>query len=188
MAESLNLDFSKTALVLIDLQKGIVQIPGGSKVVAQAARMVDFFHQKNGFIVFVNVDFTDGKEALRVIRDRPVPAVQRSEGWAEIDPALDVQKSDLRITKRQWGAFFGTELDLQLRRRGIETIVLAGISTNRGVESTAREAFQFGYNQIFIEDAMTAHIPEEHQATVNYVLPNIGRVRTTEQLLSQMAE
>jgi nicotinamidase-related amidase len=73
-------------------------------------------------------------------------------GWAEFVPELEVSTDDYVVTKRQWGAFFGTDLDLQLRRRGIDTIVLGGISTNIGVESTAREAFQYSYQQIFITE------------------------------------
>jgi nicotinamidase-related amidase len=88
------------------------------------------------------------------------------------------------ITKRQWGAFYGTELDLQLRRRGVDTIVLCGISTSIGVESTARDAYERGYNQIFVEDAMAARDVEEHRHTVRSLFPRIGRVRTTEEVLA----
>ncbi|MDN4074057.1 isochorismatase family protein [Fictibacillus sp. CENA-BCM004] len=82
------------------------------------------------------------------------------------------------------GAFFGTDLDLQLRRRGIDTIVLCGIATNIGVESTAREAFQFGYNQVFITDAMVSFSQEEHDASCRFIFPKIGKVRTTDEFLT----
>jgi nicotinamidase-related amidase len=77
-------------------------------------------------------------------------------------------------------------LDIQLRRRGIDTIVLCGIATNIGVESTAREAFQHGYNQIFITDAMTTFTKEEHEASLTYIFPRIGQLRTTEEFLSRV--
>ncbi len=100
---------------------------------------------------------------------------------------MDAQKGDIIITKRHWGAFHGTELDLQLRRRGIKNIVLCGISTNIGVESTAREAYQNGYNQIFVEDAMGAMNREEHDATVKNIFPRIGLVRKTSDVLGMLS-
>ncbi len=99
-------------------------------------------------------------------------------------PELDAQPCDLRITKRQWGAFYGTELDLQLRRRGIRTIVLAGIATNIGVESTARDAFERGYNQVLVEDAMASMAAEMHDFAVQSIFPMIGLVRSTEEVLA----
>ena len=81
------------------------------------------------------------------------------------------------------GAFYGTELDLQLRRRGITTIILLGIATNFGVESTARFAYEYGYNQIFIEDAMTSLTEEAHTFVIKIIFPRIGKVRKTNELL-----
>ena len=92
----------------------------------------------------------------------------------------------ITITKRQWGAFYGTELDLQLRRRGIDTIVLCGISTSIGVDTTAREAYQHGYNQIFVEEAMTAGTKEEHDYVCKYIFPKIGKMRTSEEVISSL--
>ena len=95
-------------------------------------------------------------------------------------PELENSNNVHVITKRQWGAFYGTDLDLQLRRRGIDTIALCGISTGIGVDTTAREAFQHGYNQVFVEDAMTASTKEEHDYVCKYIFPRIGQIRTTE--------
>lgn len=184
--QSLQLDFEKTALVLIDLQKGIVAMPGGSEVVENAVRLVERFRRKKGFISFVRVSFLDGQDALNPLIDHPVPAANRAEGWDELVPELGVTETDYVVSKRQWGAFFGTDLDLQLRRRGIETIVLCGIATNIGVESTAREAFQHGYNQIFITDAMTAFSHEAHEASLKFIFPRIGKLRTTEQFITEI--
>ncbi|QWI73106.1 isochorismatase family protein (plasmid) [Bacillus mycoides] len=179
----LQLDFQKTALVLIDLQKGIVTIPGGKEVVEQAIQLIQQFRKNNGFISFVCVDFHDGNDHLTPITDSPAGKTNRPKDWAEFVPELDIFEGDYRVTKRQWGAFFGTDLDLQLRRRGIDTIVLCGIATNMGVESTAREAFQLGYQQIFITDAMTSFTQEEHEASCSYVFPKIGRIRSTQDFL-----
>jgi nicotinamidase-related amidase len=102
-------------------------------------------------------------------------------------PEVGVAASDIVITKRQWGAFYGTELDLQLRRRGIDTIVLGGIATHVGVESTARAAFEHGYQQIFVEDAMSDLHADTHESTFRYVFPRIGRIRSTEEVLAALA-
>ncbi|MQR88464.1 isochorismatase family protein [Bacillus megaterium] len=180
-----DINFTKTALVLIDLQKGIVPI-GGDEIVEKSVQLVNRFREQNGFISFVRVDFQDGKDALTPETDqKPSAPQERPADWAELDPRLNVQENDYVVTKRQWGAFFGTDLDLQLRRRGIDTIVLCGIATNIGVESTAREAFQYGYNQIFITDAMATFTKEEHEATLSYIFPKIGKLRTTQQFLTE---
>ena len=94
--------------------------------------------------------------------------------------------SRIRRALSQWGAFYGTELDLQLRRRGIDTILLAGISTNVGVESTARDAYERGYEQVFVEDAMAARSPDEHLHTIRTVFARIGRVRLTAEVLAAL--
>ncbi len=88
------------------------------------------------------------------------------------------------IGKKQWGAFYGTDLELQLRRRGIDTIVLCGISTDLGVESTARFAYEFGFQQVFAEDAMSAMSTEQHCAAVNFIFKRMGRVRKTSEILT----
>ena len=187
----LKIEPAKTALVVIDLQRGIVAPPSAphssTDVVARAAQTAAALRKAGGTVVFVHVTpSADGKDGLKPITDAPVGAGGRTlpPDWAEIVPELAPQPSDVIITKRQWGAFYGTELDLQLRRRGVDTIVLCGISTNIGVESTARDAYERGYNQIFVEDAMAARDVEEHRHTVRSLFPRIGRVRTTEEVLA----
>jgi nicotinamidase-related amidase len=87
------------------------------------------------------------------------------------------------VTKRQWGAFYGTELDQLLRRRGIKTLIMSGIATNYGVESTAREAFDRGYELIFAEDAMSSMSAEAHRFSSENVFRTMGRVRSTRALI-----
>jgi nicotinamidase-related amidase len=98
-----------------------------------------------------------------------------------------VAEGDIHIIKRQWGAFYGTELELQLRRRGVSRIVLGGISTNIGVESTARNAFELGFNQVLVEDAMSSSNADHHRFAVENIFPRLGRVRSTEQVLQALA-
>ena len=152
----LELTPARTALVVIDLQRGTVAMPTGphpaSDVVTRAAALADALRAAGGTVVLVRVTPSeDGRDALRPRTDMPAQHPgPRPPDWAEIVPELGPEPGDLVITKRQWGAFYGTELDLQLRRRGIDTILLAGISTNVGVESTARDAFERGYEQVFV--------------------------------------
>ena len=184
------IDKPKTALVVIDLQKGIAAAPAqphdAKTVVANAAKMAQAF-RKNGMPVFlVRVSTSpDCKDRLAPIVDGENPWANRKmpPDWSDIVPELGPEKTDFIITKKQWGAFYGTELDLQLRRRNIETIVLCGIATNIGVESTARFAFEYGYQQIFVEDAMSSRSAEEHNFTVKTTFPRLGRIRKTGDVL-----
>jgi nicotinamidase-related amidase len=177
---SLTLDPRKTALVLIDLQQGIVGRPcaphSGPEVVQNAARLAANFHP-------------DFKDALNVPADVAAPFNPGAlpPNWAELVPELGAQPADVIIAKRQWGAFHGTELDLQLRRREVRTIVLGGISTNIGVESTARSAYEHGYAQIFAEDAMASGTAEMHAFTVKNIFPRLGHVRSTAEVLGALA-
>jgi len=184
---ALAIDRGRTALVVIDLQKGIAASPArpysGREVVENAAKLVNAF-RKNGMPVFlVHVDITPGT-GLRVLSDESFPrSPQMPPDWSMFVPELAPTPSDVVITKRQWGAFYGTDLELQLRRRGVDTIVLCGIATDYGVESTARFAYEFGFQQIFAEDAMTSRSDEQHHAAVNFIFRRMGRVRKTGEIL-----
>lgn len=182
----------KTALVVIDLQKGIVGMPvephTAAVVVANAAKLAQAFRKNDMPVFLVHVTpSADGKDALHPASDAAPMGSARVADWAEFVPEMGPGPGDIIITKRQWGAFYGTELDLQLRRRGIDTIVLCGISTNIGVESTARFAFEFGYEQVFAEDATAARSADEHNNTMKNIFTRIGRVRATEDILAALA-
>jgi nicotinamidase-related amidase len=116
------------------------------------------------------------------MRAATAPSPDRSEFL----PELDRQPGDIVIFKRQWGAFYGTDLDLQLRRRGLATIVLCGIATEFGVESTARDAYERGYEQVFAGDAMTGRSAESHANAVERIFPRMGRVRRTEEIIAAL--
>ena len=179
---------STTALVVIDLQKGIAGRPTqphtAQDVVKNAGRLVQAFrkHTMPVFLVHVvHVPETMLKSESDTSFDRP--AVLPPD-WSEFVPEIAPVPSDVVITKKQWGAFYGTELELQLRRRGMETIVLCGISTEYGVESTARFAYELGFRQVFAEDAMTSGSADAHHAAVNFIFKRMGRVRTTREILT----
>jgi nicotinamidase-related amidase len=186
-----SLDPSHTALVAIDLQNGVTALPvsphASSDVVARTSAMATALREKGGLVVWVNVAAPVGPAALAPKLDNPpkFPPTFPAE-WTVLVSSLDVQPGDLRVLKRNWGAFYGTDLDLQLRRRGIDTIVLSGIATNLGVESTARDAYERGYHQIFAEDAMSGLGEGAHQAAVGTIFPRIGRVRSSNDVLAAL--
>jgi nicotinamidase-related amidase len=190
MKTPFTIDKTKTAIVVIDLQKGIASQethPYPAKdVIEKTAQLLKVFRKNNMPVFLVRVSFgSDPRERLNLIADVTWSGGNRQmpSDWAEIVPEMSPETDAIIITKKQWGAFYGTELDLQLRRRKIDTIVLCGIATHLGVESTARFAYEYGYNQIFAEDAMSAMSKEEHEHTVNKILPRLGLVRSTEEIL-----
>jgi len=187
MAE-LQLDPKRTAIVVIDLQKGIVQMRGSqaAEVVKNCAIVLKGARAAGALPVLVHVggDPT-GADRLRPNADQPMRSMgELPPDWSELIPELDQQPGDVVILKRQWGAFYGTDLDLQLRRRGLSTIVMCGIATEIGVESTARDAFERGYEVVFAADAMTGSTAEGHTNSIERIFPRMGRVRTTAEVLA----
>jgi len=186
------LDIRSTALVLIDLQQGILRYAGGphsaDDVLARAGALARRFRALGAPVVLVRVGWSADRGDLPsqpVDRAPPLPPELPADWW-EIPAALAPADTDLRIVKRHWNAFHGTELDLQLRRRGIKTVVLGGISTNIGVESTARTGWELGYAMVLAEDAMSGQSAENHRFAVEQIFPRLGRVRSTQQILAAL--
>jgi nicotinamidase-related amidase len=189
--DSLSIGKRKTSLIVIDLQKGITSIEAQpydvKTVVANASKLASAFRKNKMPVFLVHVAPSEGT-ALHPLADSMMPPRgELPSDWADIVPELGPEPSDVVITKRQWGAFYGTDLDLRLRRGGLDTIVLAGISTTYGVESTARFAYEYGYEQIFAEDAMSDRSKEAHANAVQFVLKRMGRVRPTSQIIEALA-
>jgi len=173
------------ALVIIDLQKGIVAMAaaeGAANVVHHAANLARAFRKRGLPVVLVNVD-------------KPAPgrtdAPRRSldglpSDWTEIVAELEPHATDHRITKHAPGAFLGTNLDAYLRQRNATQIVLAGISTTAGVESTARSAFDLGYHVVFASDAMTDTSAENHAHALAKIFPRFGEIDTTSAILAKL--
>lgn len=185
------LDPRNTALVLIDLQKGIAPYAGGphaaADVLARGGALAKRFRELGAPVVLVRVGWSaGGGDALKQPVDAPNPARTLPPNWMEYAEELAANERDIHIVKRQWGAFHGTELDLQLRRRGITQIVLGGISTNIGVESTARAAWEHGYALVLAEDAMSAANAEQHRFAIDNIFPRLGRVRSTAEILAAL--
>ncbi|HEX4349024.1 MAG TPA: hydrolase [Verrucomicrobiae bacterium] len=177
-----NLDPHTTALVLIDLQKGVAGRPWAphstADVLKAGMELAGRFRHAGAPVVLVNVGWSpDFKDALRQPVDQPhsPPPGGFPAGFMDLVEGLK-QPGDICITKRQWGAFHGTELDLQLRRRGVQTIVLGGVATNIGVESTARQAWEHGYAIILAEDATSGQSAEMHDFALKNIFPRISKI------------
>jgi nicotinamidase-related amidase len=155
-------------------------------VISNAAKLAEAFRENRMPVFLVHVVFSK-ETSLQPVADFVMPS--RGEvppDWADIVPELGPAPTDIVITKRQWGAFYGTDLDLRLRRGGLDTIVLAGISTTYGVERTARFAYEYGYQQVFAEDAMSDRSAEAHKNAIEFVLKRIGKVRKTADTLQAL--
>jgi nicotinamidase-related amidase len=177
-----NLDPRTTALVLIDLQNGIVGMPlaphTGPDVVKTSRALAARFRSAGAPVVLVNVGWAgDFGDAPRQRVDKPMSHGSDGlpAGWADLIDGL-AEPGDIQVTKRQWGAFYATDLDVQLRRRGVKTIVLGGIATNFGVESTARQAWERNYEVVVAEDATTSMSEPMHAFSIAQILPRICRI------------
>ncbi|MBL3523281.1 hydrolase [Serratia plymuthica] len=189
----LKLDAQTTALVLIDLQNGILPYASGphsaESVVAHGAQLAAHFRSLGAPVILVRVGWSDTfADALKQPVDRPTPSPAGGlpANWWEFPESLAVSDGDILVTKRQWGAFYGTELDLQLRRRGIKTLVLGGIATNIGVESTARAGWEHGYELVIAEDLCSAQNTEMHRFAFDNIFPRLARVRSTGEILAAL--
>jgi nicotinamidase-related amidase len=189
MAE-LQLDPKKTALVLIDLQNAIVgmnSVPHtAADVVENSKKLAEAFRVHGAPVVYVRVDLND---FMRIpvdqppnLGDKPLPAAA-----SEIAASAGFQPGDILLTKRHWGAFAGTDLEQQLKSRGIDTVVLTGISTNAGVESTARQGTGLGFAFVLVEDACSSQNAEHHRFAFENIFPRLTRVRTTDEVLTSLA-
>jgi len=177
---------ANTALVLIDLQKGIVSrqtVHPIAEVIKNAAALAAGFRKRKLPVVLVNVA---GVAPGRT--ETPRFGGQFPPDWSELIGELDAQEADLKITKWTWGAFFDTPLDAQLKVRGTTQIVLGGVSTSIGVESTARQAFERGYNTTLAIDAMTDTVAEAHENSVKRIFPRLGETGSTREVLAKLSE
>lgn len=187
----LDLDPRCTALVIVDLQHGVLSpdpTPSGRVAIVElAAALGRAFADAGGLIVLTVTDFASGyADAPRGLADAPwaLPADGLPAAFAALVPEIDALPAAVRITKRQMSAFFGTELDLQLRRRGCDTVVICGVATNMGVEATARAAFDLNYHVVIAADACSSVAPGLHEFAVENILPRVARVRDTVAVLS----
>ena len=174
-----------TALVVIDLQKGIATgnlAHPPAEIVARSASLAAAFRAKGLPVVLVNVDNPTPRRTDSGPMKFDPPA-----DWAEIVPEMNPQPTDMRVTKTTFGAFIGTNLHEELQGRNVTQIVLCGISTSIGVESTARSAYDYRYNVTFVTDAMTDRVATAHENSVSVIFPRLGETTTTADVLGMLS-
>jgi len=176
---------SIAALIVIDLQKGILSAPTAhpaGEIVSRSAQLARAFRERGLPVVLVNVS---GRAPSRT--DSAAPKFSFPPDWTELVPELDPQPTDYFVTKERVGAFIGTALDDYLRQRKVTQVFLTGISTSVGVESTARSAYDHGYNVVFVVDAMTDRDADAHRHSVEKLFPRLGESDTTHNVLKLVA-
>ena len=169
-----------TALVVIDLQKGVVGMataPSADEVLQGARALAEAFRRHRLPVVLVNVDGgVSGRNEL------PRPAARPAD-WAELVPEL-AQPGDHLVTKRSWGAFSSTGLHALLQGLGVTQLVICGVATSIGVESTARFAHELGYNVTLAVDAMSDFNPDAHHNSLTRIFPRLGERGTTQDIIA----
>jgi nicotinamidase-related amidase len=174
------------ALVVIDLQKGIVSLPTvhpASEIIGRTAHLARAFRERGLPVVLVNAT---GRAPGRT--DAGAPKFSFPADWTELVPELQQHADDYIVSKQRWGAFIGTSLDEYLRRRGVTQIFLTGIATSVGVESTARSAYDHGYNVVLVVDAMTDRSEEAHRHSIEKIFPRLGETDATDNVLKLLQE
>jgi nicotinamidase-related amidase len=172
-----------TALIVVDLQKGIVNgnfIHPIGDIIDRTRALIDVFRAENLSVVLVNVA---GRAPGRT-EQGPRSNTSFSEGWSDLLPQLNRQPGDIVVTKRSWGASATTDLEHQLNARGVTQVVVTGVATSAGVEATARQAYEQGFNVTFALDAMTDTREEAHEYSIGSVFPRVGETGSTKEIIS----
>jgi nicotinamidase-related amidase len=175
----------KTALIVVDLQKGIINSPfihPVAGVIERTCALLDAFRQRDLPVVLVNVAGGAPGRTEQPRRHSTLP-----EGFADLIPELDRQPTDIVVTKRTWGAVANTDLEAQLKAKGATQVVITGVATGTGVEATARQAYEQGFNVTLAIDAMTDVRPEAHEYSLAHVFPRLGETGATRDVLDLLA-
>jgi nicotinamidase-related amidase len=173
--------YARPALLIVDLQKGIVGLPTAhpmADVVSHAARLADAFRSHDLPVILINVDGGAPGRAEQSRRVTEFPA-----GWTDLIPELNRRSGDHLVTKRTWGAFTNTDLETYLKKSGVTQVVIAGVATSAGVESTARQAHELGFNVALAVDAMTDMSADAHHNSITRIFPRLGETGTTQQII-----
>ena len=171
----------KTALIIIDLQKGIVSRPAVhpiGEIVKRARLLADAFRQYGLPVVLVNVAAVPPGRTEQTFKGGNFPPA-----WTDLVPELNQQPADHAVTKRAWGAFTKTGLAEHLQGLGVTQVVVAGVATSIGVESTARQAYEHGFHVTLATDAMTDMNPDAHANSLARIFPRLGETGTTEEII-----
>ncbi len=174
-----------TALIVVDLQKGLAGfLPAEAfdPVVERSAALADAFRARGLPVVLVTADGTAPGRT-----EHPPRLGELPPGFAEVIETLKPQAGDLRVVKRTWGAFTHSDLAARLRALGVTQVVVTGVATSIGVESTARQAYEAGFNVTLAVDAMLDLSPEAHARSIALVFPRLGETGSTADILALLA-
>lgn len=172
----------KAALILIDLQKGVTRQATAhpvEQIIERCSALAALFRQHRLPVVLVNVT---GAAPGRADQKRSMASLPPD--YAELVPELGQQPQDHVVTKRTWGAFSNTDLHDYLRENGVTQLVIGGVASSIGVESTARFAHELGYNVTLAVDAMTDMNADAHYHSVTRIFPRIGECAHTEEIIA----
>ena len=172
---------ANTGLIIVDLQKGIINLPTIhpiADIIGHARALADAFRARGLPVVLVNVA---GRAPGRA--EQPGSTGIRPDGWTDLIPELNQQPDDIVVTKRTWGAFANTDLETRLKALGVTQVVIAGVSTGTGVEATARQAYELGFNVSLAIDAMTDMRGEAHDHSIRNVFPRLGETGTSREII-----
>jgi nicotinamidase-related amidase len=172
----------KTALIVVDLQKGLAGYPfihPIGAVVNQTRALLDAFRRLGLPVVLVNVA---GRAPGRT-EQGPRTGSAFTDGWTDFLPELDRQPADIVVTKQSWGAFTSTGLEERLKALGVTQVVVTGVATATGVESTARQAYEAGFNVALAVDAITDARAEAHDYSLKNVFPRLGETGTSQEII-----
>jgi nicotinamidase-related amidase len=193
---------ARTALLVFDLLEGYVNRDDASRerfapVIANARALLEAGRARGLMVIFAHADHrADLATHQRTLRDtdnrlRPIapgdpdtPLLTGGSAQARVVAELAPQPADIVVPKHRWSAFHGTYLEVALRTRGIDTIILAGGSTDVGIASTAFAARDHGYNLVIAADACTSPERDNHEQFMRRIFPRMARVRTTGQILA----
>src|SRR5579859_1523972 len=176
-----------TALIVVDLQKGIVALPTAhpaAEIIAQNRKLLAAFRERGLPVVLVNVSAgAPGRTEQPRFDISALPS-----DWITLIPQLDQQQGDILVTKRSWGAFVNTDLEQQLKARRVTQVVVTGVATSIGVEATARQAYELGFNVTLASDAMTDLHPEAHAHSLAQIFPRLGETGTVQDILGLLGK
>ena len=176
-----------TALLVVDLQKGILAAPlppPVAEAVAHTRTLLDAFRGRGLPVVLINAA---GMAPGRTEQPRRMPPTL-PEGFTDFVPELDAQASDIVVTKFTWGAFATTDLEARLKALGVTQVVVTGVATGTGVEATARQAYEAGFNVTTATDAMFDPRAEAHAYSIANVFPRLGETGTADEIVALLGK
>jgi nicotinamidase-related amidase len=174
-------------LLVMDYQPGIIgRLEDGDAQVERARRALELARGAGMHVGYVHVAFTPGDAAavpaINELFSRAAASMPADAPANQVDERLAPQDGDVVVRKVRTGAFSTTDLADQLRERGVDTLVLAGISTSGCVLSTVRDAFDHDYRLVVLSDGCADPDPEVHRMLLERVFPRQAAVLTIDEL------